>query len=30
MLKRWKYLRPLEVKLGPLVKAVLADRAEKS
>lgn len=30
MLKWWKYLRPLEVKLGPLVKAVLADRAEKS
>lgn len=30
MLKWWKYLRPLEVKLGPLVKAVLADSAEKS
>ena len=30
MLKWWKYLRPLAVKLGPLVKAVPAASAEKS
>lgn len=29
-LKWWKYLRPLEVKLGPLANAVLAASAEKS